>query len=41
MASTLNKFSVVESGNVGLGQGGAIFEDGKTPSSSKKIISIK
>tara|TARA_R100001530_G_C4249937_1_gene137585 strand:- start:382 stop:690 length:309 start_codon:yes stop_codon:yes gene_type:complete len=41
MASSLNKFSVVESGNVGLGQGGAIFEDGTTVISSKTIIAIQ
>ena len=41
MASSLNKFTVVESGNVGLGQGGAIFEDGTTAISSKKIVAIQ
>ena len=41
MASNLHKFSVVESGNVGLGQGGAIFEDSTTVISSKKIVAIQ
>ena len=41
MASSLSKFTVVESGNVGLGQGGAIFEDGTTVISSKTIVAIQ
>ena len=41
MASSLSKFTVVESGNVGLGQGGAIFEDGTTVISSKTNIAIQ
>ena len=41
MASSLQKFSVVEAGNIGLGQAGAIFEVSTTAVSSKKIIAIQ
>tara|TARA_R100001530_G_C4257083_1_gene139454 strand:+ start:430 stop:732 length:303 start_codon:yes stop_codon:yes gene_type:complete len=37
----INQFSVVESGNLGLGQMGAIFEDSTTVVSSKKIVAIQ
>ena len=37
----INQFSVVESGNLGLGQMGAIFEDGTTAVSGKKIVAIQ
>jgi len=36
----INKYSVVESGNVGLGQAGAILETGTTVISGKKIIAF-
>ena len=35
------KYSVVEAGNVGLGQSGAIFEDSTTAVSSKQIVAIQ
>ena len=35
------KYTVVEAGNVGLGQSGAIFEDGTTAVSSKQIVAIQ
>ena len=34
-------YSVVESSNIGLGQAGAIFEDGTTAVSSKQIVAIQ
>ena len=37
----INQFSVEESGNLGLGQLGAIFEDGTTAVSGKKIVAIQ
>ena len=36
----INKYNVVESGNVGLGQAGAILETGTTVISGKKIIAF-
>jgi len=41
MASSLHKLTVVEAGNASLGQAGAIFEDGTTAVSSKKIVAIQ
>jgi len=37
----IGQFSVVEAGNIGLGQAGAIFEDGTTAVSSKQIVAIQ
>ena len=37
----LRQYGVVEVGNIGLGQAGAIFEDGTTAVSSKKIVAIQ
>ena len=34
-------YTVVEAGNIGLGQAGAIFEDGTTAVSSKQIVAIQ
>jgi hypothetical protein len=36
-----NSYSVTLANNLGLGQRGAIFEDGTTAISSKKIVSIQ
>jgi hypothetical protein len=41
MAKSLHKYSVVEAQNQALGQSGAIFEDGTTAISSKKIVAIQ
>ena len=41
MASSLHKLTVVEAQNAALGQAGAIFEDGTTAVSSKKIVAIQ
>lgn len=37
----IQHFSVIESNNVALGQAGAIFEDGTTAISGKKIVAIQ
>lgn len=37
----IQHFSVIESNNVGLGQGGCLFEDGTTAISGKTIIAIQ
>ena len=34
-------YTVVAAGNIGLGQAGAIFEDGTTAVSSKQIVAIQ
>ena len=41
MAKSLHKYSVVEAQNAALGQAGAIFEDGTTAISGKKIVAIQ
>ena len=41
MAGGTQHFSVIESNNVGLGQAGAIFEDGTTAISGKTIVAIQ
>ena len=38
---SIHQYSVQESGNVGLGQAGAIFEDGTTAVTGKKIVAIQ
>ena len=35
------QFSVLEANNVGLGQGGCLFEDGTSAISGKKIVAIQ
>ena len=37
----IHQYSVVEAENLALGQAGAIFEDGTTVISSKKIVAIQ
>jgi hypothetical protein len=39
--ANLHKLSVQEASNASLGQAGAIFEDGTTAVSSKKIVAIQ
>tara|TARA_R110000823_G_scaffold105140_4_gene223498 strand:+ start:374 stop:676 length:303 start_codon:yes stop_codon:yes gene_type:complete len=41
MAGGTQHFSVIESNNVGLGQAGAIFEDGTTAISGKTVVAIQ
>ena len=41
MAKGLHKYSVVEAQNTALGQLGAIFEDGTTVISGKKVVAIQ
>tara|TARA_X000001388_G_scaffold61926_1_gene47630 strand:- start:157 stop:465 length:309 start_codon:yes stop_codon:yes gene_type:complete len=41
MAKGLHKYSVVEAQNTALGQLGAIFEDGTTAISGKKVVAIQ
>lgn len=40
MAASLHKYTVVEAQNAGLGQAGAIFEDGTDAVTGKKIVAI-
>jgi len=39
--ATQRQFAVIEAQNLGLGQAGAIFEDGTTAVTAKKVVAIQ